>query len=318
MNIAQVSTLQGRAAAVLTKILEQEPLLRVADFRPDNSVYYANPDKDTFTGTSARAVNAALQRDAQTPNPTAAALALYGREISVDDVYKQDAIVGNLSARGLLEFLDRRVAGLAVRLAAEVVVDMCSGTGTSNRMIGFAEFVKDAAAAGQTARLGFTQTELADMNYQVGLQLNTTANQDAFVEVLIKKLAEVPGANALVMNTNLFARMTTIAKRLGAAGETTDSFGLPASTFNGVPMIPVSTTAISQSETDGTNTDCTSLYILRFEENLGVTFSTNSGFLYTDFEDVETKPSGVARLQIFLNLTVNKDNAFRRLSRIRL
>ncbi|MBP8975103.1 MAG: hypothetical protein KBG83_00145 [Bacteroidetes bacterium] len=318
MNIAQVSNLQGRAAGVLTTILAQEPLLRVADFRPDNSVYFANPDKDTFTSTAARAVNESIQRDAQNPNPAAAALALYGREISVDDVYKQDAVIGNLSARGLLEFLDRRVAGLAVKLGSEIVVDICSGTATSNRMIGFSEFVKDAAAGGQTARLGFTTAELAAMNNQVGLQLNTTTNQDAFIESLIKKVAEVPGANALVMNTNLYARMTTIAKRIGAAGETRDSFGVPVSTFNGISLIPVNTTAITQSESDGTNSDCTSLYIVRFEENLGVTFSTNSGFLYTDFEDVESKPNGVARMQMFLNLTVNKDNAFRRLSRIRL
>ena len=318
MNLASVSNLSGRAQGVLAIILQQLPLLRLADFRPDNSTYFANPDKDTFTSSAARAVNAAIQRDAQSPNPTAAALALYGREISVDDLYKQDATVGNLSARGLLEFLDRRVAGLAVKLAQEIEVDACSGTATENKMLGFSEFVKDAAAGGQTARLGFTTAELAAMNSEVALQLNTTANQDAFVELLMKKLAEIPGANALAMNTNLFARMTTIAKRLGAAGESVDSFGVPTNTFNGIPYAPVSTSSITQVESDGTNADCTSLYIVRFEENLGVTFSTNSGFLFTDFEDVDTKPNGVARMQMFLNLTVNKDNAFRRLSRIRL
>ncbi len=318
MNIAQISNVSGRAAGVLSTILAQIPLLRVADFAPDNSTFFANPDKDSFGGAAARAVNAALQRDAQGPNPTAAALALYGREISVDDLYKQDAVVGNLSMAGLVEFLDRRVAGLAVKLAQEIEVDLCAGTAAANRMLGFAEFVKDAAAAGQTARLGFTAAELAAMNSQVSLQLNTAANQDAFIELLMKKLAEVPGCNALVMNVNLWARMTTIAKRLGASGESVDSFGVPVQTFNGIPLVAVPVSAITQAENDGVNADCTSIYPVRFEQNLGTTISTNSGFLYTDFEDIDTKPQGVARMQFFLNLKVNKDNAFRRLSRIRL
>lgn len=318
MNLAQVSNLSGRAAGVLSVILQQIPLLRFADFTVDNSTFFANPDKDAHTGSAARAVNSALQRDAQAPNPTAAALALYGREISVDDLYKQDAQVGNLSFKGLLNFLDRRVAGLAVKLAQEVEVDICAGTAAANKMLGFAEFVKDAVAAGQTARLGFTQAELAAMNKQVGLQLSTTAVQDQFVEYLLKALAEVPGCNGIVMNLNMWARMNTIAKRLGAAGETVDSFGVPASTFNGIPLIPVPVSAIPQDEGDGVNNDCTSIYPVRFEENLGTTIATNSGFLFTDFEDIDTKPQGVARMQMFLNLKVNKDNAFRRLSRIRL
>lgn len=318
MNIAQISQVSGRAAGVLSTILAQIPLLRLADFSPDNSTFFANPDKDAFVGSAARAVNANLQRDAQSPNPTAAALALYGREISVDDLYKQDARVGNLSVKGLIEFLDRRVAGLAVKLAQEIEADICAGTAAANRMLGFAEFVKDAAAAGQTARLGFTTAELAAMNIQAALKLDTAANQDAFIELLWKKLGEVPGCNALVMNTNLWARMQTIAKRLGAAGETTDSFGQTVPTFNGIPLVPVPVTAIPQNENDGVNADCTSLYPVRFEENLGVTLASNSGFLFTDFEEIETNPQGMARMQMFLNLKVNKDNAFRRVSRVRL
>jgi hypothetical protein len=317
MNIAQVSQLSGRGAGFLSIMLQNSPLLRFADFRLDYSTYFAVPDKSTHTGSSARAVNAALQRDAQSPNPTAAALALYGREISIDDLYKMDQRLSG-APDGLRLFMDRQLSSLAVKLADEVSTDMLAGPGTANRMVGLSEFVKDAPAGGQTARLGFTADEIAAMNTQVGLQLNSADAQNAFLETLEKELAKVPGANAILCNVNLGARMSTIAKRIGAAGVTTDSFGQPVETYNGVPIVRLQTSAIPQTESDGTNTDCTSLYIVRFEENLGVTYSTNSGFLFTDFPDGEVKPNAIARLQFFLNLTVNKANALRRLSRIRL
>lgn len=316
-NLAQLSQLTGRGANLLARMYEQVPLLQVAEFKPNPSTHFVIPDKATYAGSSARAVNAALQRDAQAPNPTARSLALYGREMSIDDVYLADQRVG-ISPDGLRLLFDRQLASLAVKLAQEIEVDMFTGTDASNRMLGISEFVKDAAAGGQTPKLGFTAAEQAAMNVQVGLQLNTTANQDAFIEALEKEMAKVPGANAIICNPNLKARLTTIARRLGAAGETRNSFGTPLATFNGVPIIPVSTDAITSTETDGTNNDCTSLYIVRFSEDLGVSFATNSGFKFDDIELDDVKPDQVARLQIFLNLVVEKTNALRRLSRIRL
>jgi len=185
-------------------------------------------------------------------------------------------------------------------------------------MLGISNFVKDAASGGQTASLGFTTTEQAAMNSQVALQLNTTANQDAFLELLFKAIAGVPGSNALVCNANLAARLTTIAKRIGAAGESLNSYGVPVTTFNNVPIVALPTDAIPQTESDGTNSDCTSLYVTRFAEELGVAFNTNSGFLFQDFQDYQTEPQGVSRLQINLDLIVERTDALKRLSRIRL
>lgn len=316
-NLASVSTLTGRGAGLLSIMYEQSPLLQAAEFKLDTLTHFVLPEKSAFTGSSARALNAALQRDAQGGTPVARSLALYGREISIDDAFLADQRAG-VSMEGLRFMFDRKLQALAVKMAEEIEADMFVGPDASNRMLGISEFVKDAAAGGQTARLGFTADELASMNVQVGLQINTTANQDAFVETLEKEMAKVPGANAIVCNPNLKARLTTIARRLGAAGETRNSFGTPLATFNGVPIYPVSTSAITSTESDGTNNDNTSLYIIRFAENLGVSWVTNSGFKFDDIELDSVKPNQIARLQIFLNLNVEKTNAFRRLSRIRL
>lgn len=316
-NLAQLSDLTGRGAGLLAAMYEQVPLLQAAEFKLDASTHFVVPDKASHSGSAARAVNAALQRDAQSPNPTARSLALYGREISIDDVYLADQRVG-ISPAGLRLLFDRQLKALSVKIAEEVEKDMFVGTDASNTMLGISEFVKDAAAGGQTAKLGFTTAEQAAMNTQVGLKLDTSANQDGFIETLEKEMAKVPGANTIVCNPNLKARLTTIARRLGAAGETRNSFGTPLATFNGVPIVPVSTAAISQAESDGTNSDCTSLYIVRFAEDLGVSFATNSGFKFDDIDLDSVKPNDIARLQIFLNLQVGKTNAMRRLSRIRL
>ncbi|APF16988.1 hypothetical protein Calab_1525 [Caldithrix abyssi DSM 13497] len=317
MNIAQISNLSGRGANLLARMLEVAPLFQFAEFKPDPSTYVHIADKDSFSGSAARAEGGTLQRDAQVPNPESRNLALYGREISIDDVRKMDANVG-VSPAGLRLFADRRLNGLGAKLAVEVQDEMLVGVDASNRMLGISYFVKDADATGQTPKLGFTADELAAMNVQVGLKLDTDANQKAFVELLEKEMANVPGANAILCNVNLGARLSTIARTIGAAGVTTNNFGQPVQTFNGVPIVKLPVSAIPQNESDGVNTDNTSLYIVRFAEELGVAFSTNSGFLFTDFEESEVGPQGIARLQFFLNLTVERQDALRRLSRIRL
>lgn len=317
MKIDQISQLSGRAAGLLAKIIQLAPFLMYAELRKDYSIGLNIPDKSTFSGSAARQVGNAFVKDLQNPNAEKVQLASYGREVAVDNLYKYDVNLTG-SVLSLQRYLDRQLSSAATKLGQEVQSHMWTGTSSSGQMLGLANFVKDAAAGGQTPALGFTASEQASMNTQVGLQLNTQANQDAFIEILLQKLAEVPGANAIVCNINLFARLNTIAKKLGAAGETISSFGVPVQTFNNIPLIPVGLDTISQSESDGTNNDCTSLYILRLDEVQGVCWNTNSGFVFTDFEDYQTMPQGVARLEINLNLAVERTDALRRLSRIRL
>lgn len=317
MKIDQISNLSIRSAGLLAKIVEVAPLFQYAEFRQDPSEYANIPDKSTFTGTSVRAEGAAVQRDGQIPTPSYKRLAIYEREITIDNLRKLDANVTG-SPTALKTFMDRQVNALAMRLAEEVQAAMFIGSDAANQMLGISNFVRDAAAAGQTANLGFTTTEQAAMNQNVSLQLNTTANQDTFVEQLYHALGLIAGANAIICNTNLAARLMTIAKRLGAAGETINSFGNPVTTFNNVPIVAVGTGVIPQTETDGVNTDNTSLYIARFAEELGVCFTTNSGFYFEDFPLDVAMPDAKARIGFYLNLAVEKQNSLLRLSRIRL
>jgi hypothetical protein len=319
MKIGQISVLSGRAQQFLAKMLGIANLLQYVEFKLDTSLYNNIKDDGTFTGTAARAIGSAVQKDAQAPVLESAALAAYGREISIDDVYKLDKNVG-MAPAGLRILSDRRLGALCVKLAEEIQDDIINGTAAANQMLGLLTFVADAAAGGQTTRLGFTTAELAAMNYQVNLKISNDLvdNQDTFVETLMKKIAEVPGANGIICNTSFSARLSTIAKRKGAAGETVNSFGQKVKTFDNRPIIEVPDAALPNTQSDGQNNDCTSMFIVRFAEELGLACSTNSGFYFQDFQDYETYPQGVARLQMFLNLSCERTDAVRRLSRIRL
>lgn len=317
MLISQVSNMSGRAQGFLAKMLEIAPIFQYAQFKLDPSTFLSVKDSDTFSGSAARAEGSAIQKDAQTPTTSQVSLAMYGREITIDEVRILDRNVG-LAPQALKLQADRRLGGLAVKLAYEIQEHILKGSAVANQMLGLGVFVADEIAGGQTSRLGFTQAELASMNERIELKLDNDNDNITFVETLYKSLAQVPGANVILVNTNLAARLTTIAKKLGAAGETVNSFGTKVSTFNNVPIVALPTSAITQTESNTIDTDCTSLYIVRFAEELGTAISTNSGFYFTDFINGETYPEGKARLQFFLNLAVERTDAIKRLSRIRL
>ena len=318
MKLQQISQIPaGRGVDLLTTVLRNAPLLQFAEFRSDPS-YFANiPDKATFTSSAARAENAAAQKDDQTPNPTGVSLYMYSREAGIDDVRKLDLNVTG-SPIALERNAARTLSQLAVKLATEVQDDMIAGTNASYKMLGMSYFVKDAASGGQTAALGFTTTEQAAMNENVSLKIDNADDQAAFLEVLDKAIGYVPGANAIIVNSNLGSRLNSIARQKQLFGQGFSAFGTPVNTYNNVPIVTVPTTTILQTESDGTNSDCTSAYIVRFAEEQGVCFATNSGFYFQDFPDYESKAQQVARIQMFLALVVERTDAIRRLSRIRL
>lgn len=316
-NIAQISSLSNAGQGILSYVLNLYPIFRFAQFRPDTSSYVNYADRPTITGSAVRAEGAPAQRDNQTPTPTARNLALYSREITIDDVRKRDQNITG-SPAGLIYLMRNRQLAQAVALAAEVEIDMISGADSAYHMLGLTEFVKDAASGGQTTHLGFTTAEQAAINVQANLKIDNNDDQNAFLEILDRALYVVPGANAIICNDGMKARLSTMARNRALFGMTIDQFGVEAETYKGIPLVRVTSEALTQTQSDGVNTDCTSVFVVRFAEQLGVAYSTNSGFDFMDFPEIEADPQGMSRLQFFLNLTVERTNALRRISRIRL
>jgi hypothetical protein len=316
MLVSQISRLEGRAAKLLAKMIELAPVFRVAQFKLDPSTFIVNKESLTKTGSAARAIGSPAQRDAQSPSTALAALAAYTREYSIDEMYLADANVGS-SPAALRQIADRKLNQFVVEMAKEIQDDMFVGTGADNRMVGCSVFVADADAAGQTPRYGFTAAELASMRQIIGLQL-VPDNYGTFLELLEKELAKVPGANAIEVNTNLAARLTTIAREKRVYGQINDAFNGTLETILNVPIVKLPTTAISSTESDGEHDDCTSLYIKRYAEEVGFSYSTNNGFTFADFPETEVKPNSVSRMSFHIQTSPETVDSVKRLTRIRL
>lgn len=318
MLISQISKLSGRGAGLLAKMLEIAVIFQFIQFKIAASTAIHVKEGLAQTGTAARAEGQTPVSDGQVPITSIIDLAKYTREITVDNVRLLDVAAGTITPQGLANFYNRRIAQFGVVMIEEIQKHLFQGSGAANEMLGLLTFLKDADAAGQTARLGFTAAELADMNVRANLTLDTTANQDALVELLIKNIAKVPGANAVICNETLGARLTMIAKRLGAAGETINDFGTSVQTINGKKIITVPEECMTTTESDGTHADCTSLLIARFAEELGTAVNTNSGLVYTDFDQNSVLAGAKARIEFYGNLAVERADSLRRISRIRM
>jgi hypothetical protein len=322
MKITQISSLSGRAAGLLAKMIELAPLFRFAEFKLDPSTFLVNKEGLVQTGSAARVIGQPAVADAQSPNTALAALCAYTREITVDEMYLADANVGT-SPQALKMINDRKLNLFVVALAQEIQHDMTLGSGIAPHMLGLLNFVLDAAAGAQIARLGFTQAELAAMNVNVGAGANGSLqlvedNYSEFLETLEKQISLVIGANALICNTNLAARITTIARQKHIYGQINDAFNNVVDTILGVPICKLQPADMPSTETDGVNNDCTSLHIVRFAEELGMSYSTNNGFTFTDFPESEITPQSKARMSFHLQLSPEMANSYKRLSRIRL
>lgn len=99
---------------------------------------------------------------------------------------------------------------------------------------------------------------------------NIEKNAPAFLLSLNKCLKKLDGAPTAIMgNGDLIAALEYAAKTTGRYYETKDEWGMPVSTYNGIPLIDLGAKAGSSADIVGTaatgdNAGCTSLYVARF------------------------------------------------------
>lgn len=148
----------------------------------------------------------------------------------------------------------------------------------------------------------------------------------AFLDKLDEAISLVQGTvSALYMNKNVLARMKSSARRLTMFDQTTDSFGKTIATYNGISLIDIGSKAdgtpiIPQTETQGTATDASSIYVVSFgqdESDGGVTGLTNGGVQVRDLGEVDDKPAYRTRIEFFCGLALFSGKAAARLSGVR-
>ena len=309
--------------ALLAKVLTLFPIFQLMEFSQEPfsySTYPAKPDVGD-TDNAARAINADAKKFTYEPTAGSSTQRAYSFEYFIDAAYLADLKIGAITNEGLRRQLQNEQLRLFIKLASDVLVDMMGGDGAAPRILGLKTFIKDTAdETGQSAVFGFTQAQLFSSLVRVGmtLDLSNSVQLQKFVELLMANLAEMAGSPVLVMNSFMYARMTSIAKALHIYGTTLSDFGKPIDMFGNYKMAPVPLKYLPNDETDGENTTLTSIFAVDYDEATGVRYATNTGFAFKDFDIVSETPSGKTRADFVGNLKCEDVNQIRRFSRIKL
>lgn len=143
---------------------------------------------------------------------------------------------------------------------------------------------------------------MGDNGAQVTLGNSDTAKkaQQAFLEKVNETVDLCEGTNKVIITSAAVqSRLTSIANECITVER--NEFGVPVKLFNMVPIInigdavildddnkPVYKPILDKDEKVGTSTDCTSLYVVSFEEEDGLSFATcDGGFTVYDMQKVD-------------------------------
>ncbi len=324
MKINQLSKAangQEKFNRILAFILAQYKYFQMAEFSSEPLSYSSHPVKADVgdTNGSRRAINGVLENFVFSPSTGGGVQKTYGYEYLIDRAYLADLDV-SITADGLRRQIEGEQIRLAKQVSFDVLYDMINGDGNS-QILGLSNLIKDVAdASGQTSVFGLTQAQLHASLQQMTMKLDLSDKVAlrVFEEELIKVFTETSDNSVLVVNPLMHARLTSVAKELSSYTQILTDFGKPVDAIAGHAILPVPLATLPQTESDGTNSDCSSIYVVNFNETDGLRYATNSGFYFADFENLETKPTGKSRLEFIGNTKIEDAKNIKRLSRIRL
>lgn len=157
--------------------------------------------------------------------------------------------------------------------------------------------------------------------------LGPVAGGHAFLDALEQAIAAVPGVGgnngAIYANRAVTARIMSSARRLGGADMITEALtGKRVPTYQGIPILDPGQTAdgtdiLPMTETEGTATDASSIYVVKFggdEGDQAVTGLTNGGVMVRDLGELDSKPAYRTRLEFFCGLATFGGRAASRLT----
>lgn len=149
-----------------------------------------------------------------------------------------------------------------------------------------------------------------------GAAINTDANtRTAFFNRLDELVAAVPGVTALYANSSVIAQIRIAYRNATINNMTTDDLTgrqVEVPSWQGVPILDAGrkadqTLILPQTETQGTATNASSIYAVRFTDNLGeqgVVGLTNGGLQVDPPRELETKPAFMGRIEFYTGLAM--------------
>ncbi|MFG3349217.1 major capsid protein [Streptomyces sp. NPDC048018] len=276
-----------------SSILDRLPLLTIEG----NS--YAYNEEGTLPGVQFRAVNEAYAESTGTVNQKSESLVILGGDADVDKFIVKTR--GNLNDQRAVQ------TRMKIKAAAFKFQDSFFNGDVATEPKGF---------DGLRKRLVGAQVISAGTN---GAPIVGTDGKDshAFFDLLDSLIAQVPGLTAsngaLYANRSVIAKIKSAARRIGGYEMVRESLtGKTVPTYNGIPLLDPGQTAagadiLPQTETQGTATDASSIYAVRFgqaEDDRAVTGLTNGGIQVTDLGELESKPAYRTRIEFYTGLAV--------------
>lgn len=292
VEAAKLSTNQLRRG-VIESMVESYPLLEVLPWIDVTGNAFQYTREGVLSGAQFRAVNEAYTESTGTVVNVITPLAIMGGDADVDKYIVR-------TRGGAVE--DHRAVQTALkakavrRLFANAFVNGNSG-------------VDAKQFDGLNALLTGTVQEIDAATNGLSIRGADDAARQTFFDAIDALLAAVPGANALLMNSNALGAIRSSARRLTIGNQTKTDFGTPVFTYAGVALIDIGTQAndsliIPNNEVQGSGTNTTSIYAVRMDADNGVVGLTNGGVMVTDLGEIAEKPVFRTRVELYGSVAV--------------
>jgi hypothetical protein len=292
---AKLSTNQLRAGVIETIVQEFNPLseLRFEDVQGNA---YAYNTEGTLPGVAFRGVNQGYAESTGTVNDRTESLTMFGGDADVDRFI--EVTRGNL--------VGQRATQTALKSKALAL-------GFADAFINGDKSANANAFDGLKTRLTGAQVISAGTN---GLAIvgADDAARHTFLDKLDELLAAVPGgADALIMNSGVKAKIKSAARRIGGWDSTRAEFGMTIDTYNGVRLYdagvnPAGVPIIPQTEVQGTATNASSIYAVKWaggENDTGVLgLWSPGGVMVDDLGMLQEKPVYRTRIELYSSIAV--------------
>jgi hypothetical protein len=298
VTLAQAAVLSNNTLArgVMETFVQASPLLDRLPLMEIQGNAYAYNVEATLPGVAFRSVNEAYVESTGTVNQRTESLVIMGGDADVDRFIVQTR--GNLNdQRAIQTALKVKANALKFQdtfINGDVTVDPKSFDGLKKRLTG--SQVIDAGTNG------------------IPVVGNGTTDTNAFLDQLDILFSAVPGGpDAVYASAGIQRRILAAGRRVGGADMVgQDVAGRRVPMWNGVPILDIGVRAdgtqiIPQTETQGTATNSSSIYAVKFGQGEGdqaVTGLTNGGVQVYDLGELSEKPAYRTRIEFYTGLAV--------------
>jgi hypothetical protein len=296
---------------VLEVFVLENPVLSMLPFKVISGNSFKYNVEQTLPGVEFRAVNSSYTESTGTVNPLTESLVILGGESDVDRFLVETQPDGQEDLRALTDAAKVKAIGFQFQdsfFNGDVAVNANSFDGLKKRLTG--PQVIDAATNGLPI-IGADDTA-----------------RHAFLDQLDALIAKVPGCQAIFANSAIIAKILSSLRRLGLVEKVNGALDQVHYAYRGIPLLDAGTrpsdgtSIIPVTETQGTATDSSSLYAVKFGRDVaerGVTgLATKEGvFDVEDLGELESKPAFRTRVEGYPGLAVFGGQAAARLRGVR-